>query len=161
MPITDEIKRSWRRRRHDHSAGGVAYRCVPDRGTHNVVEIALIATRSGTRWQLPKGTCETGETAEQTALREVAEEVGLQTRCEGFLQAIEYWYWDTYRKETPELVHKQVDFFLLRVVGGELSDSSIEVDSTAWFTPGDALSVLTFLGERDVVQVALERLARL
>jgi 8-oxo-dGTP pyrophosphatase MutT (NUDIX family) len=107
---------------------------------------------------LPKGTCESGETAEQTACREVAEEVGLETVCEGFLQAIEYWYWDTYRKEIPELVHKRVDFFLLRVVGGELSDSSIEVDSTAWFTPTDALAVLTFLGERDVVQAALARL---
>jgi 8-oxo-dGTP pyrophosphatase MutT (NUDIX family) len=159
LQITDEVKRTWRRRRHDHSAGGVAYRrTTVDHPARTGLEIALIATRSGTRWQLPKGTCESGETAEQTALREVAEEVGLETECEGFLQAIEYWYWDTYRKETPELVHKQVDFFLLRVVGGELSDASIEVDSTAWFTPAEALVVLTFLGERDVVQAALERL---
>ena len=156
MQITDEIKRTWRRRREDHSAGGVAWRNNGETGA--VLEIALIATRSGTRWQLPKGTCEPGETAEQTALREVLEEVGLQTVCEGFLHAIEYWYWDTYRKETPELVHKRVDFFLLRVVGGELSDTSIEVDSTAWFTPADALTVLTFPGERGVVQAALERL---
>lgn len=171
MQITDEIKRTWRRRRHDHSAGGVAYRWLEGSqaaagvqdgmrdARWEALEIALIATRSGTRWQLPKGTCESGETAEQTALREVLEEVGLQTECEGFLQAIEYWYWDTYRKETPELVHKRVDFFLLRVTGGELSDASIEVDSTAWFTPADALRVLTFPGEREVVQTALARLA--
>ena len=183
IPITDQVKRTWPRRRHDHSAGGVAYRCAPATGAHSLsltveaptesteprasatgaglddLEIALIATRSGTRWQLPKGTCENGESAEQTALREVAEEVGLQTVCEGFLQAIEYWYWDTYRKETPELVRKQVDFFLLRVVGGELSDASIEVDGVAWFAAADALQVLTFPGEREVVQAALERLA--
>lgn len=158
MLITDEIKRTWRRRRCDHSAGGVAYRRLPENGSQATLEIALIATRSGTRWQLPKGTCERGESAEQTALREVAEEVGLVTVCEGFLQAIEYWYWDTYRKETPELVQKRVDFFLLRVTGGELSDASIEVDSTAWFVPEDALAVLTFLGERSVVQMALDRL---
>ena len=153
MQITEEIKRTWRRRRHDHSAGGVAY-CRAG-GPDAPLEIALIATRSGTRWQLPKGTCENGETSEQTALREVAEEVGLVTACEGFLQAIEYWYWDTYRKETPELVQKRVDFYLLRVVGGELSDASIEVDSAAWFTPAEALTVLTFPGEREVVQTAL------
>ena len=153
IPITEQVKRTWPRRRHDHSAGGVAYRRAP-----NDLEIALIATRSGTRWQLPKGTCESGESAEQTALREVAEEVGLQTVCEGFLQAIEYWYWDTYRKETPELVRKQVDFFLLRVVGGELSDASIEVDGVAWFSAADARQVLTFPGEREVVQAALARL---
>jgi hypothetical protein len=80
------------------------------------------------------------------------------TTCECFLQAIEYWYWDTYRKETPELVHKRVDFYLLRVVGGELNDNSIEVDSTAWFRPAEALAVLTFLGERDVVQAAVGKL---
>lgn len=153
IEITEEIKRTWRRRRNDYSAGGVAYRRA---GAE--LEIALIATRSGTRWQLPKGTCESGETSEQTALREVAEEVGLVTACDCFLQAIDYWYWDTYRKETPELVHKRVDFYLLRVVGGELNDSSIEVDSTAWFQPGEALNVLTFLGERDVVQAAIAKL---
>jgi 8-oxo-dGTP pyrophosphatase MutT (NUDIX family) len=153
MEITEEIKRTWRRRRNDYSAGGVAYRRA---GAE--LEIALIATRSGTRWQLPKGTCESGETSEQTALREVAEEVGLVTACDCFLQAIDYWYWDTYRKETPELVHKRVDFYLLRVVGGELNDSSIEVDSTAWFQPDEALNVLTFLGERDVVQAAIAKL---
>jgi 8-oxo-dGTP pyrophosphatase MutT (NUDIX family) len=153
MEITEEIKRSWRRRRNDYSAGGVAYRRAGDD-----LEIALIATRSGTRWQLPKGTCESGETSEQTALREVAEEVGLTTACDCFLQAIDYWYWDTYRKETPELVHKRVDFYLLRVVGGVLNDSSIEVDSTAWFRPAEALNVLTFLGERNVVQAAIAKL---
>jgi 8-oxo-dGTP pyrophosphatase MutT (NUDIX family) len=159
MPITEEVKRTWRRRRHDHSAGGVAYRRVHGGGSPDEVEIALIATRNGTRWQLPKGTCELGESPEQTAAREVAEEVGLETVCEGYLQPIEYWYWDTYRKDTPELVHKRVDFYLLRVVGGEISDASIEVDSTAWFTAAGALHVLTFGGEREIVQAALERLA--
>ena len=158
MLITEEVNRTWPPRRHDHSAGGVAYRRLPGKSMQEALEVALIATRSGTRWQLPKGTCESGESAEQTALREVAEEVGLQTICEGFLQAIEYWYWDTYRKEMPELVHKRVDFFLLRVTGGELSDASIEVDSTAWFTPAGALAVLTFPGERYVVQAALDQL---
>ncbi|MBK8051410.1 MAG: NUDIX domain-containing protein [Anaerolineales bacterium] len=73
------------------------------RGPDGDIEIALIATRRGTRWQLPKGTCEAGETAEQTAMREVLEEVGLRTIVEGYLRPIEYWYWDTYRKEMPEL----------------------------------------------------------
>lgn len=154
MEITDEIKRTWGRRRHDHSAGGVAYRRTPT----GDVEIALIATRHGTRWQLPKGTCEAGETAEQTAIREVQEEAGLATVIEAFLRSIDYWYWDTYRKEMPELVHKRVDFYVMRVVGGELSDTSVEVDSSAWFTPKQALALLTFSGEQSVVALAMEHL---
>lgn len=150
MDIDDEIKHTWQRRREDHSAGGVAYQ----RSQAGEVEIAVIATRGGTRWQLPKGTCENGESSQATALREVQEEVGLSTVCEGFIKTIEYWYWDTYRKDSPELVHKLVDFYLLRVTGGSLSDACSEVDSAAWFTLEQAAELLSFTGEREVVQEA-------
>lgn len=122
-------------------------------------EIALIATRGGTRWQLPKGTCEPGETVEQTALREVREECGLAGQCEAHLGAIEYWYWDTHHRTTPELVQKRVDFYLMQAVGGELSDASIEVDSVNWFTLTQASQVLTYPSEREMVSRATGLLA--
>ncbi len=153
-PITDEIKRTWRRSRLDSSSGGVAFRS----SSSGVVEIALIATRGGQRWQLPKGSCETGETSIQTALREVEEEVGLQTKPVKFLQMIDFWYWDTYRKEVPELVHKQVDFWLLEVVDGVISDASHEVDDASWYPIQEALEVLTFPGERRVTAQAASEL---
>ena len=154
MKITEEIKQNWARRRNDHSAGGVAYRRTAAGG----VEVALIATRGGARWQLPKGACEPGETLEETAMREVREEVGLDTAVETFLDTIEYWYWDTYQKETHELVCKRVDLFLLRVIGGELSDASFEVDSVAWFPLASALELLTFPAERAVVALVSHHL---
>ncbi len=150
--INDKTKSTWRRVRHDHSAGGVAYRRNPET---DELEIALIATRGGARWQLPKGSREEGETSIETAIREVEEEVGLKTTYERFLKTIDYWYWDTYRKrETPELVHKSVDFYLLNVVGGVLSDSSYEVDAVGWYTLEQAEAILTFDGELEVVQLA-------
>ncbi len=148
--ITEEIKQSWQRTRMDHSSGGVAFRGVAGRET----EIALIATRSGTRWQLPKGSREAGESSLETAVREVEEEVGLRTEKVCFLRTIDFWYWDTFRKSVPELVHKQVDFFLLKVTGGKISDASHEVDGVAWFTLTQALDILTFSGERSVVHHA-------
>ena len=154
MEITEEAKQKWRRQRTDHSAGGVAYRW----GDNGEAEVALIATRHGTRWQLPKGACEPGETPVAAAVREVREEVGLDTTAETFLHTIDYWYWDTYRKAPPELVHKRVDFYLLRVVGGVLSDSSVEIDSSAWFDATQAIAVLTFAAEQRTMQLALERL---
>lgn len=153
--ITHDVKQGWQQRREDFSAGGVAYRPLPD-GSGN--EVALIATRGGTRWQLPKGTREPGETAEQTAIREVEEEVGLRTANEGFLKAVEYWYWDTYNRDVPELVHKRVDFFLLLVTGGELTDDCFEVDATGWFTLEQAQQVLTFRGEQEVLAAAIAAL---
>ena len=128
-------------------------------GATGELEIALIATRGGTRWQLPKGTCEPGETVEQTALREVKEECGLAGHCEAHLGAIEYWYWDTHHRTTPELVQKRVDFYLMQAVGGELSDASIEVDSVNWFTLPQASQVLTYPSEREMVSRATGLLA--
>ncbi len=87
------------------------------------------------------------------------EEVGLQTIDEAFLKRIEYWYWDTYRKEVAELVHKIVDFYLLQMIGGELCDDSYEVDAVGWFTLEQALQMLAFEGEKSVVQMASEMLA--
>ena len=48
--------------------------------------------RDGRTWTLPKGTPNAGETTEQTALREVAEETGLEVRITGPLDSIEYWF---------------------------------------------------------------------
>lgn len=141
-------------RRKDYSAGGIAYQV----GIDGEFEIALIATQRGTRWQLPKGTCEEGETPEETAMREVEEETGLLTEIDEMLRTITYTYYDTYRKEEPVQVNKRVDLYLLSVVGGELSDASYEVDSVAWFTPQQALKILAFDAERDVVKQAIDRL---
>jgi 8-oxo-dGTP diphosphatase len=152
--ISDLVKRTYPNTREDWSAGGVTYRRLDD----GRLEIALIATQRGMRWQLPKGSVEPGEQPEETARREVAEEVGLQTVCEAFLETIDFWYWDTYRKVSPELVHKRVDFYLLRTVGGELSDASHEVDRVGWFSPEQAIRKLTFPGEKSVVEQALDRL---
>lgn len=155
--ISELTKRTWRKTRRDRSAGGVAYRIPAESGE---VQVALIATRGGARWQLPKGTCEPSESLLQTALREVAEEAGLKTEYQAFLKTIDYWYWDTYRKQVPELVHKSVDFFLLRVVGGVLSDACHEVDAAGWFTIPEALGLLTYPGEIEVVRLAQEYLAQ-
>jgi 8-oxo-dGTP pyrophosphatase MutT (NUDIX family) len=153
-PIDEHTRRHWRRQRIDHSAGGVIYR-INERGA---VEAALISTRGGTRWQLPKGTCESGETVEETALREVAEECGLTGKCEAHLGVIEYWYWDTHQRAVPELVRKRVDFYLMRAVGGELNDASIEVDGVNWFPLEQALAALTYPSEREILQRAMDRL---
>ncbi|MBV7327877.1 NUDIX hydrolase [Chloroflexi bacterium TSY] len=163
--ITDEIKQTWYPRLRSRSAGGVAYeyRAPPHVNTSSGlshVRIALIGTKGGTRWQLPKGTVEEKESSIQAAIREVEEEVGLQTNIQTFLKTIEYWYWDTYCKDVPHLVHKTVNFYLMKVVGGALSADSIEVDVVGWFTPERARQKLTFDDEQSVLELAISFLAR-
>jgi len=157
--ITEEIKQSWEYIRQDFSAGGIAYRSISSQASgQNGIRVALIATRGRRRWQLPKGTCEQGETSLETAMREVWEEVGLTTAYESKLKRVEYWYWDTHRRQVAELVHKQVDFYLLRAIGGSLTDDCIEIDCAGWFTPQRALHFMTFDNERELLQMALAKL---
>ena len=91
--------------------------------------------------------------------REVEEEVGLISEVAAYLRPIEYWYWDTYRRTIPELVHKRVDFFLRRVTGGTLTDACYEVDATGWFPLEQALDLLSFDGEQEVMRAAIALLA--
>lgn len=144
--------------RHSHSAGGVAYRTQGE-NSQRALEIALIATgRVRRRWQLPKGRLYPAEDSLAAALREVEEETGLTTEFEAFLKTVKYQYLDTYARAVPERVYKKVDFYLLRVTGGELSDASSEVQGVDWATPEDALARLAFPGERECIRLAVEHL---
>ncbi len=100
-----------RRARRAHSAGGVVYR----RGFQGP-EVLLLRHESG-KWMLPKGTIEAGETDEQVALREVAEEAGLRNlRPVADLGEERYrFYWRPERTFYDKTVH----YFLLEWQGGE------------------------------------------
>lgn len=137
--------------RFEVSAGGVIYR----RTSGGRIEIALIATKGGTRWQLPKGKQEKGETLEVTAAREVAEETGLSGTVQTPLEAIDIWF-NTNDGGKAVRRHKVVHFFLLAYGHGSTADHDDEVDDARWFPAAEALVRLTFPSERRVAERALE-----
>ncbi len=130
-------------RRTAYSAGGVIYRA--DAGG---LQIALIATNRGERWGLPKGHVRRGETAEAAAIREIAEETGLNGAIERHLATIEYWF-----RAGPTRIHKYVDFFLLQYIDGALVPQQAEVDDARWFSLEQALDLASFTRERDVLEL--------
>ena len=127
------------------SAGGVIFRRVKDE-----FEVALILHRGG--WCLPKGLVEKNETFEQAALREVREETGLEGELVGKIGAISYSFTQEGR------YFKTVHFFLLRYVGGSTDQHDSEVYGVKWFSTSDALQILTFVKERQILQQALAML---
>jgi 8-oxo-dGTP pyrophosphatase MutT (NUDIX family) len=131
-----------RDQRTAYSAGGVIYRF--DKGG---IEVALIATNGGRRWGLPKGHVRRGETAEAAAVREIAEETGLDGAIERHLATIEYWF----RAGTTR-IHKYVDLFLVRYTSGALAPQQAEVDDARWFPLGEAQQLASFEREREVLE---------
>lgn len=100
-------------------------------------------------WSLPKGHIEEGESSEQTAIREVAEETGIQGVVVAELGSINYWFVTEGRR-----VHKTVHHFLLRSVGGELSDADVEVTQVDWVPLSELNSRLAYADERRLAEVA-------
>ena len=102
-------------------------------------------------WSLPKGHIEQGETAEQTAVREVAEETGIRGDVLASLGSIDYWFVTEGRR-----VHKTVHHYLLRSCGGELCDEDLEVTEVAWVPVIELPDRLAYADERRLAVVAYE-----
>lgn len=126
------------------SAGGVVIRAHDDR--LELVVGARRRERNYITWTLPKGTPVAGESTEDTALREVAEETGLEVRITAPLNSIEYRF---VRDGTR--YHKTVHYFLMDVIGGDLGRHDHEFEEVRWVTFEDAPGLLTFATERSLV----------
>ena len=128
--------------RRQHSAGGAVLR-VRD----GVVEVAMIATRGKTRWGLPKGALSDGETTEAAALREVREETNLQAEILSHVNTIEYFF-----RAGDTLIQKNVDFYLMRYLAGEIVPQLAEVDDVEWVPLAEAVRRASFDSERDLLE---------
>ncbi|MFT4042461.1 MAG: NUDIX hydrolase [Gordonia sp. (in: high G+C Gram-positive bacteria)] len=118
--------------------------------------IGRMDRRGRLMWSLPKGHIETGETAEQTAIREVAEETGIRGTVVAPLGKIDYWFVSEGRR-----IHKTVHHYLLRSVGGELSDADYEVSEVAWVPLHELPRRLTYSDERRLAKMARSVIADL
>lgn len=132
------------------SAGGVAYR-----RENSEIEIAVVAVNPSRRWQLPKGLIDAGESEEEAARREVREEAGIETELQGKIETVEYWYVGDWRGERVRF-HKFVHFFLLEYTAGDVKNHDHEIAEARWAAPAEAIEMLAFKSEQEVVKKALD-----
>ncbi|MEX0991280.1 MAG: NUDIX hydrolase [Actinomycetota bacterium] len=136
--------------RSEISAGGVVIR-EGDAGP----EVILASRRTQTgdvAWGLPKGRVDPGEDLETTALREVLEETGLVGEIREDLGTLSYFYrWDGVR------ISKVVHFYLMRFVGGDVSEHDEEMEEVRWVPLADAPTLASYPSERDLLVRAAER----
>ncbi|HTQ17586.1 NUDIX hydrolase [Mycobacterium sp.] len=142
---------------HETSAGGLVIDGIDGpREAQVAALIGRVDRRGRMLWSLPKGHIEMGETAEQTAIREVAEETGIRGSVLAALGRIDYWFVTDGRR-----VHKTVHHYLMRFSGGELSDEDLEVAEVAWVPMRELPARLAYADERRLAEVADELIDKL
>ena len=134
------------------SAGGIVVRFEGD--DPYLVVGSRRRDRDIVTWTLPKGTPNDGETREQTAIREVGEETGLEVKITGPLDSIDYWF-----VQRGTRIHKTVHYFLMEPIGGDLARHDHEFEAVRWISFADAQHSLTFETERALVARAAAAIA--
>lgn len=123
------------------AAGAVLWRHAP--GT-DAVEIALVHRPKYDDWSLPKGKLDPGETPVITAVREVTEETGLNSRLGRYLGHVTY----------PIPGHrklKRVDYWAAEVVDGAFESNS-EVDVLHWYRLDRVMDAVSYPMDRTIIR---------
>ncbi|MBI2338231.1 NUDIX domain-containing protein [Candidatus Daviesbacteria bacterium] len=130
--------------KREFSAGGIVFN---DKG-----QVLVTQHSQNKHWSFPKGLLDHPEqTMEESALREVREEGGVQAEIVGKVGYSKYVY-----HFNDEKVFKVVTYFLMKYISGDIKDHDWEVSDIGWFEPEEALKQLTFSQDKSLLRKALE-----
>lgn len=139
---------SKRRAELEVSAGGIVFRRVPGQPARY-----LLIRDSYKNWGFPKGHLETGESPAEAALRETAEETGLDHLVlHGPIRVIDWHF-----RFRGRHIHKYCHFFLFESPDGEACPQMDEgITACLWRPLGEALELLSYDNARGVLKRAGE-----
>jgi 8-oxo-dGTP pyrophosphatase MutT (NUDIX family) len=139
---------SKRRAELEVSAGGIVFRRVPGEGAKY-----LLIRDSYSNWGFPKGHLEGNESPAEAALRETAEETGLDHLVlQGPIRVIDWHF-----RFRGRHIHKYCHFFLFESPEGEPCPQVDEgITACQWRPLGEALDILSYDNARGVLKRAGE-----
>lgn len=138
--------RTYLKRVDEVSAGGLVIDSTGTKGLLIGRRDLKDASREKLLWSLPKGHLEAGETPQEAAIREVAEETGIQSEIHRELGVIDFWFMASGKR-----IHKTVHHFLFREVGGKLAPQVTEVDDVKWFPLDEIITLLAYPDEKKLI----------
>lgn len=157
-PQFDKFKKYFSRRKpsiqeivREPTAGGIVFRHAKE---SKGVEILLIQDAKD-RWTIPKGHIEEGETAQQTARREIGEEAGLHdVDMLGWLGKIHFRY-----RRVDKLVLMTTQIYLVRAKGDTNAIKKEEwMNGIKWFSFHDALDAIEYEDIGKLMLLAMKRI---
>ena len=132
------------------TAGGIVFR----RNGDGDIEILLIQDAKD-RWTIPKGHIEEGETAQETAIREIGEEAGIkEAEAICWLGKIHFRY-----RRVSTLVLMTTQIYLVRALG-DTDDIKKEewMNGIKWFKFHDALDAIEYEDIGKLMLLAMKRI---
>lgn len=117
-------------------------------------KILLVRNHNGKNYSFPKGHVELGESEEETAIREVKEETGLDIRIiPSFREVADYCPFGKIRK--------RVVFFMAQTMSDKVHIQEEEIDSYIWVNLEDAHHRCTYDNDLRVIRKARENINKL
>ena len=131
----------FRKAKEEKSCGAVIWRAADGRRQY------LLARHNGGHWSFPKGHVENDETEEETALREIREETGLQASIDtAFRHQVTY-------SPKPGII-KDVIFFIAVPTGGAEHAQEAEISQLGWFSFQEAAERITYATDEEILLAA-------
>lgn len=113
---------------------------LPWRRHEGVVEFLVVSTKRGTRWVIPKGLINPGETSDQAAVREAWEEAGIKGAAR--TPALGHYHYAKWNGRC------EVDVFAMEVDGESDSFPEDAIRRKQWVSPDEARALLDEPGLR-------------
>lgn len=136
--------------KREFSAGGIVFN---DKGEVLLIQNSPMKDHGVNYWGFPKGHIEGKESSGETALREVGEETGIEVEIVDKVGDSKYVY-----GKGEEKVFKIVIIYLMKYTGGKLIHQSSELLDAKWVEPEEALKILSFQNDRELLKKALKML---
>src|SRR4030043_1518617 len=127
----------------------------------------LVTQHSGHKgWDFPKGHREIYESEEQTALREVEEEVGIKAEIIEKIGQTQYFYYEegpdsAKASSGKEKVLKTVTFYLMKYISEGKATTAFEVSAKVWLPIDKVEEQLTFKDTKELWRRAKEKIEKL
>lgn len=133
--------------KREYSAGGI----VLNDGKVLMIKNAALRDPKKAYWGFPKGHIDPGESSREAALREIKEETKIEAEIVSRLGESQYVF-----TRSGEKVVKHVVYYLLKYKSGEIKPQELEVLEVKWFEPKEALGILSFQKDKDMLNLALK-----
>lgn len=153
----------------EFSAGGVVFKRGPSalkkarkKSSGNTLIEILVAQHSYHHgWVFPKGLIGDkddfkGQSKEETAVREVKEETGVDARIIEEIKPVTYWY-----MFEDEKIKKTVYYYIMEHTGGDITQHDTEMEDVSWIPVDEVLTHISFKSDKEIFKKALPRILEL